>query len=169
MARVSAAEMQRRKEELFQDVFELVLEHGLHNVTYQMIREKTGKTISTIQNSIPTIDSIGRLCLTGRAFPYLLERLNFGTRESFIDSFVKAAETDRGTRNILALFFGNAYGDEATSKFSKAALNRLLDKLSSADGIGQAHAYPTLETAFGRAALAMMASPLEVEREDEFI
>ncbi|MGL6258787.1 hypothetical protein [Vibrio sp. WXL210] len=168
MGRVSAEQAELNRQHIRENAFEIVAVRGLHEAKFKTIGDSIDKPLSTVQGAIGSSKrAMGQLLSgtdeqEGYALPYVMDRLSFDSGEAFIGSFVEMAKTDAVGRGCLLMFANNIYGI-ADRHYSNDIRVAMLTRLAQVKGVGKTKAVETLETAYGKAMVAMLANPLSGE------
>ncbi len=134
MARITAEEKAHKQEELNNIILDIFWNEGLHAVTYTEIAKRFGTTKSAIQRYFPSSDHFP-LAWQGKIGPIMMEKLDWSSKEAFIDSWMEALsdKEDRRFFRIVEMLYANA-STPSSSEQAKMGVNRFTQQINQAFG-----------------------------------
>ncbi len=150
MPRISNIEYEERRETLNAIILEMFFDKGWDYLSYGTISEASGFKRSTIQGYFKTSNDFSQ-ALTGKIFPYIINKLNLESRDKFVKSWDKAIYDDK-FRYIITMLIRTATDDIKVSPLAVAGLNRLIGLITAKLG---EEAYQDLEILLGRTVLKL--------------
>lgn len=146
MARITAAEMERKKQKYDDLILHLFLTEGWDAITYDRISKEMGVTKSSIQRYYPHKMRFAT-ALQGKIFPEVIKLLNFSSKDEFIRSWEISLKDNQVFRESIRIIMTNAVAP-VTAEGTQRALERLTKLLIQ--NIGEVEAKQTVEEVLGR-------------------
>lgn len=152
MAKISAEERQRKKEQLDKIVLDIFWESGWRSISYASIAERFGTTRGAIQRYYPSQIDFG-VALRGKVLPLLVSKLDWSSRDAFYQSWVEQLESDdKRFKRVMELLF-NQVNVEKPNELSRVGVGKLLKMIE--DKFDDAYLGKTL---FGETFLSLLNS-----------
>lgn len=133
MARITAEQRQRKKEELDEIVLSIFWEQGWSAISYASVAESYGCTRGAIQRYYPSHSDFTQ-ALKGKVLPLILQNLDWSNSENFYRSWIEELKSeDKRFSRVMELLFNNAL-QEKPSEMSKLGVEKLIQMIESKFG-----------------------------------
>ncbi|MGF1753532.1 TetR family transcriptional regulator [Vibrio makurazakiensis] len=149
MARISAAEMEKKQKLYDELILKIFLAEGWDAVTYDRISKDMGVTKSSIQRYFPSKMHFAT-ALQGKIFPEAIRLIDVSSKERFFESWERSLRENQIFRESLRIIMTNAIAP-VTAQATQNAITRIAHLL--APTIGEEEAKAAVELALGRTLL----------------
>ena len=147
MARITTEEKEQKKKMMDELIFQLFLSEGWEAVTYDRLAKELNLRKSSIQSYYPKSIAFAT-ALQGRIFPIVIQKLNFKSKQQFIESWLAAYSDEQCHifKEVVKMLLNNII-KSSTSPHSLKAIMRLQNLL--AQNIGEEEAGKTIKIVLG--------------------
>ena len=130
MAKITAEQRLRKKNELDDVVLSIFWEYGWNAISYASVAKRYGCSRGAIQRYYPSHDDFSQ-ALKGKVLPLILQNLDWSSSQKFYRSWIEQLNgEDQKFRRVMELLFNNAL-QEQPSEMTKSGVNRLLQMIES--------------------------------------
>ncbi|MCG3885114.1 TetR/AcrR family transcriptional regulator [Photobacterium leiognathi] len=155
MARISAQEKEQKKAMMDEHIYQLFIKEGWDSVTYDRLAKDLNLRKSSIQAYYEK-SIMFATALQGRVFPVVIQKLDFSSKEAFIESWVRAFHDENCHifRDIVKMLLQDII-KTGSSIHSKGAVLRIEQML--AQSIGEEEAKICIKRVFGETLYSQMS------------
>lgn len=133
MAKITAEQRLKKKNELDEIVLSIFWEHGWSAISYALVAEKYGCSRGAIQRYYPAHSDFSQ-ALNGKVLPLILEKLDWSSSQEFYCSWVEQLQADdQRFRRVMELLLNNALQGKS-SDMAKIGVSRLLQMIEERFG-----------------------------------
>ncbi|MGF1866181.1 TetR/AcrR family transcriptional regulator [Enterovibrio norvegicus] len=134
MARITAEQKEQKKQMMDELIFQIFISEGWEAITYDRLAKELNVRKSSIQ-SYYSKNIMFATALQGRVFPVVIEKLDFNSKDAFINSWLAAYHDEESHifREVVKMLLHNIIKN-GTSPYSKGAILRLQNMLGQSIG-----------------------------------